>query len=137
MNSIGVYLSDALAEAARRDRDDPALKPLTDVLNRHRATLASQLDAFESYVAEAEESGPESFPLYKWTKATVNDPAKRAKHAVAFALRISGNEVYAKEAADALEADLQPFVDGELVTRMTKHDTNPANNLQVPAEHRS
>ena len=134
---LRVYLSDALAEAARRDRDDPALKPLTDVLNRHRATLASQLDAFESYVAEAEESGPESFPLYKWTKATVDDPAKRAKHAKAFALRISGDEVYAKAAADALEADVQPLVGGELVTRMTRHDTNPANNLQVPAEYRS
>lgn len=134
---LRVYLSDALAEVARRDQDDPALRPLTDVLNRHRATLVSQLDAFESYVAEAERDGPENAPLYKWTKATLDDPAKRAKHAKAFALRISGDEVYAKAAADALEADLQPLVGGELVTRMTRHDTNPANNLQVPAEYRS
>ena len=135
-HQLRIYLSDELARVARSDRDDPALKPLTDGLNKHRATLVSQLDAFESYVEEAERNGPENFPLYKWTKATVEDPAKRATHARAFALRVSGNEVYAKEAADALEADLQPLGGGELVMRMTKHDTNPANNLQVPPEYR-
>ena len=135
-HQLRVYLSDELAEVARSSLDDPALKPLREVLNRHDAALVSQLDAFENYVAD-ERAGPENFPLYKWTKATVDDPAKRAKHAKAFALRISGDEVYAKAAADALEADVQPLVGGELVTRMTRHDTNPANNLQVPAEYRS
>lgn len=133
---LRVYLSGELAEVARNDRGHSALKPLTDILNKHHATLISQFDAFESYVAEAEKEGPENFPLYKWTKATVDDPAKRAKHIKTFALHVSGNEVYAKEAADALEADLQPLVGGELVTRMSKHDTNPANNLQVPPEYR-
>ncbi len=134
---LRVYLDDELAEVARRDRDNSALKPLTDVLNRHHATLDSQFDAFENYVAEAEKDGPENFPLYKWTKATVEDPVKRAKHIKTFALHVSGNEVYAKDAADSLEADLQPLVGGGLVTRMSKHDSNPANNLQVPPEYRS
>ena len=136
-HQLRVYLSDELAEVARSSLDDPALKPLRDVLNRHDATLVSQLDAFENYVAEAERAGPENFPLYKWTKATVEDPIKRAKHVKAFALRVSGAEVYAKEAADALEADLQLLVGGEVVMHMTKHDTNPANNLQVPSEYQS
>ncbi len=134
---LRVYLRDELVGVARSDRDNSALKLLTDILNKHRATLVSQFDAFENYVAEAEKEGPEKFPLYKWTKATVDDPAKRAKHIKTFALHVSGNEVYAKEVADALEADLQPLVGGELVTHMSKHDTNPANNLQVPAEYRS
>lgn len=134
---LRVYLSNELAEAARRNRNHPALKPLTDILDKHRAALISQFDAFESYVAEAEKEGPENFPLYKWTKATVDDPAKRAKHIKTFALHVSGNEVYAKEAADALEADLQPLVGGGLVARMSKHETNPATNLQVPPEYRS
>lgn len=133
---LRVYLSDELAEAARSDRGHPALKPLAVILDKHHAALVSQFDAFENYVAEAEKAGPENFPLYKWTKATVDDPAKRAKHIKTFALHVSGNEVYAKEAADALEADLQPLVGGELVARMSKHDTNPANNLQVPPEYR-
>ncbi len=133
---LRVYLDDALAKVARSDRGNPALKPLTDILDKHHATLVSQLDAFEAYVAEAEKAGPENFPLYKWTKATVEDPAKRAKHLKSFALRVSDDEVYAKEAAEALEADLQPLVGGELVTRMSKHDTNPANNPQMPPEYR-
>lgn len=136
-HQLRVYLSDELAEVARSDRESAALKPLTDVLNKHQATLVSQFDAFENYVAEAEKKGPDGFPLYKWTKATVDDPVKRAKHIKTFALHVSGDEVYAKEAVDALEADLQPLVGGELVTRMSRHDTNPANNLQVPAEYRS
>ena len=134
---LRVYLTDGLADVARGDRNDPALQPLTDVLGRHQATLVNQFDAFASYVATAEKEGPESFPLYKWTKAVVNDPAKRAKHVKTFAVHVSGKEVYSKVAADALEADLQPLLGGDLVTRMSRHDTNPANNLQVPSEHRS
>lgn len=134
---LRVYLSDELAEVARSDHNNSALEPLTDILNKHHAALVSQFDAFENYVAKAEKEGPEDFPLYKWTKATVDDPVKRAKHIKTFALHVSGNEVYAKEAADALEADLQPLVGGELITRVSKHDTNPANNLQVPADYRS
>jgi hypothetical protein len=134
---LRVYLTDELADVARSDRDNPALQPLTNILNKHHAIMVSQFEAFENYVAEAEKGGPDKFPLYKWTKATVEDPAKRAKHVRTFALHVSGKEVYAKEAADALEADLQPLVGGELVTRMSKHDTNPANNLQVPPEYRS
>ncbi len=133
---IRVYLADALAETARRDPRDPALRPLTDVLDRHRATLANQLDAFARYVAEAEANGAENFPLYQWTKAVVDDPARRAKHIGTFAVRINGAEVYPKAAADALEADLRPLVGGGPVARMSRQDTNPANNLPVPAEYR-
>ena len=134
---LRLYLSGDAAEAMRSGHDDPALQPLTAILDKHGAAMVSQLDAFEGYVAEAEAAGPENFPLYKWTKATLDDPEKRTKHAKAFALRMSGQEVYGKDAADALEADLQPIVDGHTIERMSRHDTNPANNLPVPPEHRS
>jgi len=48
-----------------------------------------------------------------------------------------GNEVYAKPLADAIESDLQPLVGGKLITRLSKYDTNPANNPQVPAQYRN
>ena len=134
---LRIYLSDDLADVARTDGEAPVLRPLEDILKKHDATLVSQLDAFEDYVAEAEREGPEEYPLYRWTKATVEDAAKRAKHKKAFALRVGGQEVYAKEAADALEAALRPLVGGGLVERMSRHDTDPANNLAVPAEYRS
>jgi hypothetical protein len=131
-----VYLADAFAEMARNDPGNAAIKPLAEVLARHDATLKCQFDAFAAYVAEAEAEGVEKFPLYRWTKATLDDPEKRAKHMTAFAIRVAGQEVYAKDLADAIEADLSPLVGG-LVTRVSKHDTNPANNLPVPDRFRS
>lgn len=135
--SSGSYLLDEIADLASTDREAPALKPLTDILARHHATLVSQLDAFLAYVAEAEREGPEHYPLYRWTKATVEDAAKRLKHKTAFAVRVSGEEVYDEATADALEAALRPLVGGGLVTRISRHDTNPATNPAVPAEYRS
>jgi hypothetical protein len=133
---IRIYLADEFAEAARRAPGDPALRPLTDILARHRATMKCQFDAFADYVAEAERQGAENYPLYAWTKATIEDPAKKAKYSKSFTIYVDGNEVYAKEKADALERDLQPLVGGALITRLSKHDTNPANNPQVPERFR-
>ena len=42
-----------------------------------------------------------------------------------------------REKADPLEADLKPFDGGEIVTKLTKHDTNPANNPQPPKKYRN
>ncbi len=136
-HQLRIYLAEEVAGLARTEFGGSALEPLAKVLSAHRATLVSQLDAFESYLAEAEKNGPDAYPLYKWTKETVEHPAKRRKHMLAFALRVGGQEVYSKETADTLERALQPFVDGVLVTRVSRHDTNPANNLPIPAEYRS
>jgi hypothetical protein len=133
---IRIYLGDAFAEVARCDPDNPTIKPLTDVLTRHHATLKSQFDAFADYVAEAERHGPEQFPLYEWTKATIENPEKKRKYTKAFTLYVDGAEVYAKEIAEALESDLHPLVRDGLITRVSKHDTNPENNPQLPARFR-
>jgi hypothetical protein len=133
---VRVDLADEVADLARRDPGNPALAPLPDVLRRHHATLKCQFDAFAGYVAEAERNGIEHYPLYGWTKATIENPAKKAKYLKSFTLYIDGEEVYAKDKADALEADLQPLVGGALVTRLAKHDTNPAKNPQPPARYR-
>jgi hypothetical protein len=133
---VRIDLGADFAEMARRDPADPALAPLPGILARHRATLKSQYDAFAGYVAEAERGGIENYPLYHWTKATIENPAKKAKYQKSFTLYVEGNEVYTKDKADALEADLRPLVGGGLVTRLAKHDTNPANNPQPPARYR-
>lgn len=133
---VRIDLVDQAAEVARRDPGDPALAPLPDILRRHEAILKSQYDAFAGYVAEAEREGIENYPLYHWTKATIENPAKKAKYQKSFTLYVDGEEVYAKAKADALEADLQPLLGGGLITRLAKHDTNPANNPQPPARYR-
>jgi hypothetical protein len=133
---VRIDLSDEMAEVARRDPADPTLAPLPDILKRHRAMMKSQYDAFAGYVAEAERNGIENYPLYHWTKATIENSAKKAKYQKSFTLYVDGDEVYAKDKADPLEAELQPLVGGGLVTRLAKHDTNPTNNPQPPARYR-
>jgi hypothetical protein len=98
--------------------------------------MKSQYDAFAGYVAEAERHGIDQYPIYQWTKDTIENPAKKAKYQKSFTLYVDGDEVYATDKADALEAELQPLVGGGLVTRLAKHDTNPANNPQPPARYR-
>jgi hypothetical protein len=133
---LRVDLADDFASLARADPRSPKLAPLPDILNRHHATLKCQFDAFADYVAEAERHGPDSYPLHAWTKATIENPAKKAKYLRSFTLHIDGDEVYALDKADALERDLQPLVGGALITRLARHDTNPANNPQPPARYR-
>ncbi|MBY6241191.1 hypothetical protein [Methylosinus sp. Sm6] len=133
---IRLNLSDDIADIARRDPSNEAIRPLAEILTRHHAALRNQFDAFADYVAAAEAHGVEQFPLYKWTKATIEDPEKKAKHIRAFSLHVDGEEVYPKAAADALEAELAPLVGGGIVVKLSKHDTNPANNPQAPAHLR-
>ena len=134
---VRIDLSDQAAELARRNPDDPALGPLAEILAKHDATMKCQFDAFAGYVAEAERQGTDQYPLYEWTKATIADPGKKAKYLKSFALYVRDSEVYGKKEADALEADLKPLVGGRLITRLAKHDTNPARNPQPPERYRA
>ena len=124
-------VGDAATAAALRRRD-PALAPLLDILAAHHAQAKCQFDAFADYVAAAEAEGPENYPLHAWTKATIENPAKKEKYQKSFTLYVNGQEVYAQAIADALERDLHPLVDAGLITRLSKYDTNPANNPQPP-----
>jgi hypothetical protein len=133
---LRLYLADELAEALRHDAGALELGPLPQILEKHAATMKCQLDAFADYVAQAEANGVEDYPLYEWTKATIEDPIKKAKHLKSFALHVKGQEVYPQEEADALEADLQPLVDGTRITRLSRHDTNPATSPQMPERFR-
>jgi hypothetical protein len=121
----------AKSETVRQKSRDPALAPLFVVLAKYRAALKCQFDAFTEYVAAAEAQGVESYPLYQWTKATIDNPAKREKYLKSFTVYVDEQEVYAKEIADALEADLQPLATSGLIARIFEYDTNPVNNPQL------
>ena len=131
---IRFKLPSALAEAARIGARDGAYKYVADVLERHNAVAICQFDAFAGYVAEAEEHGIENYPLYKWTKATIDDPEKKSKHLLSFAIHINGDEIYDQNLAEAIEQDLRPLLENGTLLALTKHDTNPAKNPQPP-EH--
>ena len=120
-------------EAGRARLDDPAHELYT-VLARHDGVLVSQLDAFEAFLADPVQAAS---PLGRWTATTLADPEKRARHRLAIAVRVGGAEVYGLAAADAIEADLGRFVADGTILRLSRHDTNPAGNLPIPAEFRA
>lgn len=126
----------ATAESIRRRFHDPALAPLFDILAKHHAIPKCQFDAFAEYVTAAEEHGVESYPLYEWTKATIENPPKKEKYLKSFTLYVDDREVYPKDIADAIEVDLQLLASRGLITRVSKYDTNPANNPQPPQRPR-
>jgi hypothetical protein len=133
---LRIEMPDEIAKLARRDPDNPVLRPLTAILERHNARLKSQYDAFAEYVAQAEREGVEKYPLYQWTKDTIEQPVKRQKYQKSFTLYVDDAEVYSRERAEALEAELRPLAGGPLITRLARHDTNPATNPQMPARYR-
>lgn len=114
-----------------------ATQPLFEVLDDHKAAAICQLTAFENYCDECEAKGLTDSALYKWTKATVLEPEKQAKYIKIFTIYVDGQEVYEKNIADKLEAKLQTLVGDELVEKVSKYDTNPANNPQPPKKFRS
>src|SRR5260370_12404907 len=122
---LRLTLNDGFAQVARKAPADPMISPLTEILNRHDATLKCQHDAFAGYVSEAEANGVENYPLYEWTKATVDDPVKEAKYIKSFTLYVGGNEVYEKDKADALEPDLNPLVDAPILPQTFQYHTPP------------
>jgi hypothetical protein len=130
---IRVNLDQELAATARFDPASQKLKGLFDVLARHRAMLKCQFDLFAEYVAEAERVGTEDYHLYEWTKATIEDPLKQAKYVESFSLYVDDEGLYSKDIADALESDLMPLQHSGLIKKLSKHDSNPANNPQPPS----
>ena len=134
---LRVDLAEDAAAAAQAGADHPGLGALRQILAANDARLVCQYDAFAGYCAEAEAHGVEHYPLYAWTMAVIADSAKKAKYLKSFSIHVGGAEVYARESADALEAALTPLVGAGVVKRLAKHDTDPANNPQMPEKYRS
>ncbi len=134
---LRVDLAEGAVAAARQGADHPGLVALRRILAAHDAQLVCQYDAFAGYCAEAEARGVEHYPLYAWTRAVIADPVRTAKYVKSFSIHVGGAEVYARDKADALEAALKPLVGGGAVTRLAKHDTDPANNPQMPEKYRA
>jgi hypothetical protein len=129
---LRLTLSEEFAQVARNSPKDPSISPLMDILDRHNTIMKCQFDAFADYVGEAEATGIQNYHLYEWTKKIIGDPAKKSKYTKSFALYVAGKEVYEKDEADALEAELKPLVGGPIVAQMFKYDSDPAHNPQPP-----
>ncbi len=129
---VRVNLAAEFAAAARADLDAPALRPLKAVLDKHGVTLKNQFDAFVGFCREAERNGQTDTTLYRWTKDLIDRPGKAEQYATRFTVYKGQDQIYDKDLADAVEADLKPLMDSGMLTRISKIDSNPANNPQAP-----
>ncbi|WNC94250.1 hypothetical protein RI103_20750 [Paraburkholderia sp. FT54] len=129
---LRITASPELADALRADPACASHSTLRDVLRKHGATLKCQFDAFADYVSEAEREGTESYPLYQWTRETIENPEKKAKYLRSFTVYVDGDEVYGKNVADIMESELLQLVSEDGIQRVSRFDTNPATNPQPP-----
>jgi hypothetical protein len=132
---VRIRLESRHAQMARKDPNNAVLASLNALLDKYDAALKCQFDAFADYVSEAEREGAQHYPLYRWTRETIENPAKKAKYLEAFTIYVNGDEVYDKTIADALEADLDELRarEGDVIIDIRKFDTNPAHNPQPPS----
>ena len=130
---LRIAVSPELAASLRGDPASRSYALLGDILRKHNASLKCQFDAFADYVSEAEKLGVENYPLYQWTKETIEQPEKKARYLRSFTLYVDGEEVYSKERADPLQAELDTLVGDGAIQSVVKFDTNPSNNPQPPA----
>ena len=56
----------------------------------------------------------------------------KAKYLQSFTVYVNGDEIYGKEIADVMEAELQALVSDDGIKNVARFDTNPSNNPQPP-----
>lgn len=132
---LRIQLVEEMARKARSSEQCEALQPLYDLIARFDAELVCQYDAFAGYCEQAARLGEQDLPLYKWTKATIENPAKKAKYVKIFTIYVQGEEVYDQTIAEKLESELKPMVGGPVIEKLSKYDSNPANNPQPPKKY--
>ena len=86
---VRIRVSERLSESLRSGRHTDLASDLDKISNDHGMSLVCTYDAFKGYCDEAEENGIEEYALYDWTKATIENPEKKAKHLKSFAFYLS------------------------------------------------
>jgi len=129
---VRIRVSERLSESLRSGRHIDLANDLDKISNDHGMSLVCTYDAFKGYCDEAEEHGIEEYALYDWTKATIENPEKKAKHLKSFAFYRGFEQIYEKELALSLEEKLLNLGLSEDLLEVKVIDSNPANNPQPP-----
>ncbi|MDG1764852.1 MAG: hypothetical protein P8H46_06610 [Paracoccaceae bacterium] len=129
---VRIRVSESLSESLRSGKHSGLAGKLDEISSRHGMSLVCTYDAFKGYCDEAEENGVEEYALYEWTKSTIENPEKKAKHLKSFAFYRGFEQIYEKELALSLEESLQKVGMSEDLLEIKVIDSNPANNPQPP-----
>jgi len=129
---VRIRVSENLSESLRSGNHTDLAQKLDKISNDHGMSLVCTYDAFKGYCDEAEENGIDEYALYDWTKSTIENPEKKAKHLKSFAFYRGFEQIYEKELALSLEENLEKLGISEELLEIRVIDSNPANNPQPP-----
>ena len=129
---IRIKVSKKLSEDLRSVNDLRLSKDILKIASDNNSRLVCTFDAFAEYCEEAEREGIEHYELYHWTKSTIDDPEKKAKHLKSFAFYEGDNQVYSKELAYSIQQRLKDLDGDNDIVEINMIDSNPANNPQPP-----
>ena len=129
---IRIKVSDKLSEDLRGANELELSKAITKIATDNRSRLGCTFDAFAEYCEEAEREGIEQYELYHWTKSTIDNPEKKAKHLKSFAFYQGNNQVYSKDLACKIEQRLKDLENDHNIIEINLLNSNPANNPQPP-----
>ena len=132
---VRIRTSEQLSKTLRNEDTFSLADKLRAISHSHGMTIVNTFDAFKEYCDEAEENGIEKYSLYHWTKSTIEDPKKKAKHLNGFAFyKGDADQIYEKELAEALVASLEEIGLSDDLLEIKLIDSNPANNPQPPSK---
>ena len=132
---VRIRTSERLSQTLRSEDTSSLADRLRAISQSHGMTIVNTFDAFKEYCDEAEDNGIEKYSLYHWTKATIEDPERKAKHLKGFAFyRGEADQIYEKELALSLVSSLEEVGISEDLLEIKLIDSNPANNPQPPSK---
>ena len=135
---IRIKVSKKLSEDLRSVNDLELSKEINKIASENNSRLICTFDAFAEYCEEAEREGIEQYELYHWTKSTIDDQEKKAKHLKSFAFYEGDNQVYSKELARSIERRLKNLDSGNDIIHNVRYLLFPLlhNNLQTHQKYK-
>jgi len=129
---IRIRVNDEMSSNLRKNKPSGLARQIKSLARKHGTTLVCTYDAFVDYCREAESNSVEDYPLYAWTKQTIENPEKKQKHLKSFAFYRDDDQVYEKALAETIYSELLPLADNGTIDEVKLIDSNPANNPQPP-----
>ena len=129
---IRIKVNDEMSSNLRKNKPSGLARQIKSLARKHGTTLVCTYDAFVDYCREAESNSVEDYPLYAWTKQTIENPEKKQKHLKSFAFYRNNDQVYERALAETIYSELLPLADKGTIDEVKLIDSNPANNPQPP-----
>ena len=130
---IRIKVNDEMSSNLRKNKPSGLARQIKSLARKHGTTLVCTYDAFVDYCREAESNSVEDYPLYAWTKQTIENPEKKQKHLKSFAFYRNNDQVYERALAETIYSELLPLADNGTIDEVKLIDSNPANNPQPPS----